>query len=173
MSIYNNRWENLNRLPVMVSWATESCTFNDACNRAEILGNFILHHNKRDEAKEALKDYVEAICQHESAARYVRRDIIFCLESYFLEPDYDTLCDEVLNAYDDAGEALSDLVVCYKMADEEERKEIRDKLPQEVNTLIDEFYENFAYYHKNQTYIDELHGIVDAIMGDKYGIKAR
>lgn len=153
----------------MAEWALEGVCFNDACNRAEILGSFLIHYTDHDEVKEAICHYLEDICQRESLPRWVRRDIIFCLSRHFIEPDINCVYDDMLNLY---GYEESDCEAAERYYDA--TAEVRDVLQRDLDEgilkLLERYDQKKQYYLNNAQYISELYALVDSIECGKYGI---
>lgn len=163
------RFEDLDNALNMALWASNCLAFNDFCNRADIFGKFILHHDDREEAKKALDKYIETVCQQEYIPRWMRRDILFNCSQHFLEPDMNDVYSCVLNKYA-CGEMLCEKIEVYHAATEEERAKMRDEFDHDVLKLLDRHYRKEQYYRENAEYIKELDDLVDSIQCDRYGI---
>lgn len=154
----------------MAEWASNpNGTLTEICARASQFGDFLIHHTDREEAKAALTKFAESICRTSHLSRWLCRDVLFSTSRHFLEPDFESLAEEILNDYSD-GEELYEQVTAYHTADPETRAAMRAEIEPEILALLDDFDERVRYYRQNEVYISELRKLEEAITCDKYGI---
>lgn len=158
----------------MAEWASQGASLKDLCDRAYILGNFLIHYDDENEAKNALVIYTRKICEMTFMPRFLRRDILACVSRPMMRPDIDTECyEKVINDYDYTeaeGTAICMQIASYMLADEAKKLEMRADFDVEILQLVDCYLKKAEFYVKNQSFIKDLYQIEDKIESDEYGI---
>lgn len=154
----------------MAMWASDlNVSLDEACERARQFGDFIIHHQNQEDAKNAVRKYTKQICRQKRLPRYIRRDILFEASQYFLEPDFECFADDkIYSVYED--DALYDQAVAYNAADIETREQMRAEIDPEILKLLDGYYARAEHYRQNEQFIKELKQLEDEIECQKYGI---
>lgn len=160
-SIVQDRYRNLDTAVGMGEWAAEAAGFNDACNRAEILGRFLLRYDDRDEVVEAVCIYLTNL-RELIPSGWMRRDIVFRLSSHFMEPSIDDVYDDMLNNYG-YDEADCSAAEAYHHATVKERTEMSKRLDPNILKILERYYRDERYYRENAAYIDEIYNLIDDI----------
>lgn len=153
---------SLNQAMDKAVWAVETKILAELFHRATQLGDFMLRYDNFDEAKTALEFYVKTIYALRCPF-WVKRDIIFNLTRSLSAPDFDTLCEDIMDQWDE-GEVICDEMVSYKIAiDEGRAQSCATGLPEEIRELVDMHHEKMVYYREHQARIDALRSAVDMV----------